>query len=322
MTSRAPCARAMRATIAFASAPSRAQCTVAARARHRRLQPLELLGQRRHRARLDRRAGVAQRLPVRQLPDRPRALGADRRRRLAEVAPQLRVRPASRARPPGSPCHSCAARISARCIVRTPARWRRSAPPMCIRHELSAAVQTSARVSSTRRSLSAEHRHRRVGVLDRERPAEAAALVRVLELHEVDPAHRRQQPPRPVADVQQPQRVAGRVQRHAVRERGADVGHARAGRPGTRSARTAARARRRHVLAHVADARGRRRDDDLVAARTRAPSAGQRRAVLPVARVAVHLPAARLLLREHDLVAEPLEQRRRPPARSPGTACR
>ena len=33
-------------------------------------------------------------------------------------------------------------------------RWRCSAPPMCIRHELSAAAQYSARVSRMQRSLS------------------------------------------------------------------------------------------------------------------------------------------------------------------------
>ena len=67
---------------------------------HARLQPLELLRQRRHRARLDRRAGVAQRLPVVELGHRGGALGADRGRRLAEVAAQLRVgqRRASRGR--------------------------------------------------------------------------------------------------------------------------------------------------------------------------------------------------------------------------------
>ena len=37
------------------------------------------------------------------------------------------------------------------------------------------------------------------------------------------PAHRAQQPQRPVADVQQAQRVAGRVVGHAVREVRADV---------------------------------------------------------------------------------------------------
>src|SRR5262245_34687579 len=47
------------------------------------------------------------------------------------------------------------ARISARWIGRTPVRWRWSEPPMCMRHELSAAAQYSARVSSTERTLSA-----------------------------------------------------------------------------------------------------------------------------------------------------------------------
>ena len=42
--------------------------------------------------------------------------------------------------------------------------------------------------------LVGEHRHRRVGVLDRERPAEAAALARAVELDEVDPADVAQQP--------------------------------------------------------------------------------------------------------------------------------
>src|SRR6202020_2166369 len=47
------------------------------------------------------------------------------------------------------------ARISARCIVRTPARPRASAPPICIRQELSAAVQTSAPVPTIAATLSA-----------------------------------------------------------------------------------------------------------------------------------------------------------------------
>ena len=110
--------------------------------------------------------------------------------------------------------------------MRTPARWRRSAPPMCIRHELSADVHTSAPRVEHAAQLVGEHRHRGVGVLDRERAAEAAALLGLGQLDEVDPAHGPQQPPRPVADVQQPQRVAGRVQRDPVRERGADVDHA------------------------------------------------------------------------------------------------
>ena len=105
-----------------------------------------------------------------------RALGADRRRRLAEVAAQLGVlqRLARRGR---EALHSCAARISARCIVRTPGAL---APQR-------AADVHQARVVGRRADLRAgvehvaqlvgEHRHRGVGVLDRERPAEAAALV-------------------------------------------------------------------------------------------------------------------------------------------------
>ena len=38
--------------------------------------------------------------------------------------------------------------------MRTPARWRDSAPPMCIRHELSALTHTSAPVSRIARTLS------------------------------------------------------------------------------------------------------------------------------------------------------------------------
>src|SRR4051812_39038585 len=54
----------------------------------------------------------------------------------------------------GAPYYSVDARISARWTGRTPARWRLSAPPICIRHELSAAAQISARVSRMQRSLS------------------------------------------------------------------------------------------------------------------------------------------------------------------------
>ena len=83
---------------------------------------------------------------------------------------------ASRAPRPGSRVHSCAARISARCIV---AHAGALAPQR-------AADVHQARVVGRRADLRArvehvaqlvgEHRHRGVGVLDRERPAEAAAL--------------------------------------------------------------------------------------------------------------------------------------------------
>ena len=73
--------------------------------------------------------------------------------------------------------------------------------------------------------LVGDHRHRGVGVLDREGAAEAAALLGPRQLDEVEAAHRLQQPCGPVADAQHPQRVAGRVVGHAVREVRADVGH-------------------------------------------------------------------------------------------------
>ena len=83
---------------------------------------------------------------------------------------------------------SVAARISARCITRTPARCRESSPPMCIRQELSPATSTSAPVSRDVARLVGAHRHRGVGVLHRERAAEAAAL---LGLRQVDQASAR-----------------------------------------------------------------------------------------------------------------------------------
>src|SRR6185503_11486818 len=49
---------------------------------------------------------------------------------------------------------SVEARISARCIVRTPDLSRDNSPPICARHELSPATSTSAFVSRTWRALS------------------------------------------------------------------------------------------------------------------------------------------------------------------------
>ena len=149
--------------------------------RHALLQPLELLGQRRHRPRLDRRARVAQRLPVGQL-RRPRA----------------RAWPGS----PSSPCRGCgaAARPAASRPPRPPAKpaggltllrrqdlgqvHRPHAGPLAPQR---AADVHQARVVHRRADLGArvehapqlvaQHGHRRVGVLDRERAAEAAALV-------------------------------------------------------------------------------------------------------------------------------------------------
>ena len=105
----------------------------------------------------------------------------------------------SRRRLPG-----CAARTSARCTVRARRAARLSPPPMCIRQEASPAVTTLARVASDRRDLVGEHRGGHVGVLQRERPAEAAAGVGVRQLHQVKVLDVPQQPQRPVADAAAP----------------------------------------------------------------------------------------------------------------------
>ena len=117
---------------------------------------------------LDRLAGRAQLLPVGQLADDLAALGADRLGGVARGCGAAGCRPARAAPPPGTARAAAgarrraalpaaqgqvlglvAARISARWTVRTPARSRDRPPPMCIRQELSPAVQTSAPVSST-----------------------------------------------------------------------------------------------------------------------------------------------------------------------------
>src|SRR5581483_1062507 len=113
--------------------------------------------------------GLAQLLPIGHLADHPRAFSANRMRGLVQVAPQLRIAQC----PPRRTLEgrqwtpfqahsrgiahtissSVEARISARWTGRTPARWRCRAPPICIRHELSAATHISARVSSTLRTF-------------------------------------------------------------------------------------------------------------------------------------------------------------------------
>src|SRR5579883_1227486 len=141
-----------------------------ARALHRGLQ-LEQIGiQVAQRALFNGPPGLAQRLPIGYLLDHARAFLANRMGGLVQVAPQLRIvqrlsRRALKRRqrtPLQAKSRSIAhrksssvdARISARWTGRTPARWRCRASPICIKHELSAAAQTSARVSSTLRTFS------------------------------------------------------------------------------------------------------------------------------------------------------------------------
>src|SRR5579885_1260436 len=141
-----------------------------ARALHRGLQFEQIRIQVPQRALFNGPPGLAQRLPIGHLLDHARTFLANSMRGLVQVAPQLRIvqRPPGRAlkrrqRTPlqaesRSIAHikssSVDARISARWTGRTPARWRCSAPPICIKHELSAAAQTSACVSSTLRTFS------------------------------------------------------------------------------------------------------------------------------------------------------------------------
>src|ERR671912_1041486 len=124
-----------------------------------------------HRALLEGVTSLPELLPVRHLPDDSRPLFADGPGSLAEVATQLGVGEALsrghlevRGLAGGEgvrffECHGCflssvAASISARWTVFTPARRRLRPPPMCIRHELSPAQETSASVSRTRLILS------------------------------------------------------------------------------------------------------------------------------------------------------------------------
>ena len=250
------------ATIAFASAASRAQWTVPPAAVTARL---ELLEQRRQVAQdlvLDRGAGEPQRLPVGALGDGRGALGPDRRRRPAEVRPGAARRRARRGPPPGTaacrakvgsgrsrpggsgavrPCRSrrpsVAARISARCMTRTGDRCRDSSPPMCIRHDVSPAVRTSAPEPSDVVDLVEAHRDRGVGVLDRERAAEPAARVGRAAGR---PASGRR-PRRGAASAGRRRRAAASSGRSGGTRpcagTRADVGHAERRRPGTRSAR-------------------------------------------------------------------------------------
>ena len=127
-----------------------------------------------------------------------------------------------------------AARMSARCAVRTPERSRDSAPPMCMRHELSAAVQHLGPRVEDAAHLVGKHRRRRVGVLDREGAAEAAALRRVGKLDELEPAHSAKEAVGRVADLKRAQRVTGGVVGHTVRKGSADVLDTEPCQPGTR----------------------------------------------------------------------------------------
>ena len=121
---------------------------------------------------------------------------------------------------------SVAARISARCMTRTPARWRVSVPPMFIRQLLSPATSTSAPVSRTWRALSATIATDVSAFLTAKVPPKPQHSSARGSSTSSSPRTASQQPRGPVADAEHPQRVAGGVVGHAVREVRADVGHA------------------------------------------------------------------------------------------------
>ena len=161
--------------------------------------------------------------------------------------------------------------------------------------------------------LVGEHRHRGVGVLDRERAAEAAALARALELDEVDALRRRAAAAaagRRLAAAAASGRSGGSVTRCG--NDGADVLDAEAVDEELGQLEDAAPT---PVLAQVRDARRATARRPPRSPRTRARSARPARRLVGVARVAVHLPAARLLLGELDLAPEPLQQLDDRPAR-------
>ena len=160
----------------------------------------------------------------------------------------------------------------------------------------------------------------RLGVLDCERAAEAAALGGLGQLEELEAPDRAQEPVRRVADVEHAQRVAGRVVGDAVRERRADVLETEAADQQLAQLEDPRRelldlalengvalGERRVVLAHGAHARGGGSHDDLGAGEHAHEPARQRPGLVPVAGVQVQLAAAGLLAPELDLVAEPLE---------------
>ncbi len=77
-----------------------------------------------------------------------------------------------------------------------------------------------------RGDLVVTHGQRGVDVLDREGATEPAAFVCAGNVDQGHAIDRGQEPLRPVTDAQEPDRMAGRVERHGMAKVGPDVGHA------------------------------------------------------------------------------------------------
>ncbi len=168
------------------------------------------------------------------------------------------------------------------------------------------------------------HRGGNVGVLDGERAAEAAAGLRRGQLDQLQPAHLAQQPQWRVAHPEHPQRMAGGVISHPVREVRTHVGHPQhvhqqggqvvhawreAGHGASQGGVAGFGGEPAVVLADHRGTGGRRAHDDVEPGEGSGEPPRQRQALPPVAGVEMHLTAAGLPVRKLHLMAEPLEQR-------------
>lgn len=167
------------------------------------------------------------------------------------------------------------------------------------------------------------HGHRGLGVLQGEGATEAAALLCRRQLDEAQPSHLLQQLERPVAHPEHPQRVAGRVVGHGVREGRPDVGHAehvdeelgelvglraRSGDRVDEGRVTAAPGDEAVLVAHAADARAGGDDDGVVPLEGRGELAHHRDGLVEVAGVDHRLAAAGLAGREVHVDPQPAQQ--------------
>ena len=205
---------------------------------------------------------------------------------------------------------------------RTPEPRRLSAPPMCIRQELSAAVQTSAFVSSTARALS--------DTIALDTSAFFSEKVPPNPQHSSDPGRSTSSRPRTARSSRCG--LSPRCSERSEWQDGCSVtvcgNEAPTSVTPSFSTRSSVNSNtrpskavdppderlvagfRRHLRIMLADHRdaGRRRDaDDFGAVEDASEMLHQRPRVAGVAGVVMHLPAAGLLPPELDLVAEPLE---------------
>ena len=281
---------------------------------------------------LDRRARGPQELPVGHLGHDRRPLGADRASWRAGCWPApagSRAPPARRAgssraarrgdrrrRRRGSAASAHDARISARCSGRT----RQPAPPQAAAdvHQARAVAGADAVRArrDDRRQLLVEHRRRDVGVLDGERAAEAAALLGLREVDELEPGTARRSrsgasPTRRSRSEWQvgwyvtvPSNVEPTSSTPRTPVRNCESSQVRAGTPPSSPP-----SRPGIVLSHLRRTRAGGRHDGVVGREDLHEPAREELRLARIPGVPVHLAAARLLDREHDLDPEPLEHR-------------